>query len=495
MKIQFVFAAPREMPKFGEMGERVSPPLGILYLAGYLKDKIKDLEIRVIDGPRKGFEETLKEIKEFDPEVLCISYYTVSALGAYELINLLKNKNPNLLVITGGHHVTALPGESLKKSKTDIEVYGEGEVTVTEIIQKYLIKKDLKSVDLSKITGIGYLENEKLNITPSRPFIENLDLIPFPARDLINLNDYAGWYISKQNPQARVVFSRGCPYRCTFCSNKVWNRPGSGVRIRSPKNIVDELELLKEKYGIREFFDDGDELNNNIPHAIEICKEIKNRNLGMTWKCQLRCNNLPEELVKSMAEAGCWYVHLGIESGNQRTLNGIRKAITLKQAEDACQLLTKYNIKTLALFMLFNVWEENGKLAYEGVEETKNTLRFARKLLKNKTASFISSTQTQPYPGSALYNIALRHDLIKDKLKENWDAWLRDDMYIMRIPGVKESDMARMRLRANIIIAIHMLKSGNISIRDFTFFVKKALKLIEDNVKAKLRKSTSTLPA
>src|SRR3989344_2198768 len=122
MKIQFVFAAPREMPKFWEMGELVSPPLGILYLAGYLRDKIKDLEIRAIDGPRKGFEETLKEIKEFDPEVLCISYYTVSALGAYELINLLKNKNPNLLVITGGHHVTALPGESLKKSKTDIEV-------------------------------------------------------------------------------------------------------------------------------------------------------------------------------------------------------------------------------------------------------------------------------------------------------------------------------------------------------------------------------------
>lgn len=486
MKIQFVFAPPREMPKYGEMGEQVSPPLGILYLAGYLREKIKGLDLRAIDGPKKGFNYTVERIKEFDPEILCVSYYTVSALGAYELINTLKLHNPHLLVIVGGHHVTALPGESLKKSKADIEVYCEGEETLTEIVQQYINEKDIKE-KLDKISGIGYLNNGMLSITPHRPFIMDIDSIPFPARDLIDLNEYSGWYISKQNPQARVIFARGCPYNCTFCSNKVWNQPGSKVRIRSPKNIADELEMLRNKYGIKEFFDDGDELNNNIPKAIEICKEIKRRSLGMTWKCQLRCNNLPEDLVKHMAEAGCWYVHLGVESGNQRTLNGIRKAITLKQAEEACQLLTKYHIKILALFMLFNVWEENGKLVYEGVKETNNTLDFARKLLKNKTASFISSTQTQPYPGSELYNIALKHNLIKNNMKENWDAWLRDDMYIMQIPGIKESQMAAMRLRANMIIALHLIKSGNISIKDLTFFIKRGLKLVEDNIKAKLR--------
>ncbi|MFH1444875.1 MAG: radical SAM protein [Nanoarchaeota archaeon] len=487
MKIQFVFASPIEMPKFGEMGEQVSPPLGILYLAGYLRDKIKGIELSAIDGPRIGFKKTLQKIKEFNPDILCVSYYTVSALGAYELINSLKKHNSSLLVLVGGHHVTALPGESFKKSQADIEVYGEGEITLTEIVKNYIEKKDPKQIKLEKTLGIGYMDRGKLKITPPRPFITDLDSIPYPARDLIKMDDYNGWYISKQNPQARVIFARGCPYRCTFCSNKVWNRPGEGVRIRSPKNIADELEMLKKQYGIREFFDDGDELNNNIPRAIEICKEIKRRNLWMTWKCQLRCNNLPEELVKAMAEAGCWYVHLGVESGNQKTLNGIKKAITLKQAEDACRLLTKHGIKTLALFMLFNVWEENGKLCFEGVKETENTLRFAKKLLKNKTASFISSTQTQPYPGSELYNIAIRHNLIKEGLKGNWDSWLKDEMYIMRIPGVKEEDMAKMRSKANLIIAKHLLKSGNISMRDLVFFAKKAMKLLEDNIKAKLR--------
>lgn len=488
MKIQFVFAAPKKMPKLGELGEQVSPPLGILYLAAYLRDKIKGLELRAIDGPRKGFQYALDKIKEFNPDMLCVSYYTTTSLGAYEMINLLKEYNPKLLVIGGGHHVTALPGEALKRSKMDIEVYCEGEATLTELVKEHIKYRDLSKLDLSKIKGIGYIENGKLRITQPRPFIEDIDSIPFPARDLIDMNEYHGWYISKQNPQARVIFARGCPYRCTFCSNKVWNRPESRVRIRSAKNIADELGMLKKEYGIKEFFDDGDELNINIKRAIEICNEIKIRNLGMTWKCQLRCNNLPEELIKAMAEAGCWYVHLGIESGNQRTLNGIKKAITLKQAEDACQLLKKYKIKTLALFMLFNVWEEDGKLTYEGVEETNHTLRFAKKLLKNKFVSFISSTQTQPYPGSELYNIAQRHNLIKDSLKGNWDAWLSNDMYVMQLPGVKESEMAAMRSKANLIIAIQLLRSGNISLKDLSFFVRKGFKLIDDNLKAYLRK-------
>ncbi len=198
MKIQFIFAAPRKMPKFGEMGEKVSPPLGILYLAAYLRTKIPDLEISAVDGPRKGFDYTLAKIKEFNPDVLCVSYYTVSALGAYDIINEIKEFNPRIVIIAGGHHVTALPGEALKRSKVDIEVYCEGEITITEIIKAYLDKKDITKSDLSKIRGIGYLEGNQLKITPPRQFIEDLDSLPFPARDLIDMSEYRGWYVAKQ---------------------------------------------------------------------------------------------------------------------------------------------------------------------------------------------------------------------------------------------------------------------------------------------------------
>jgi len=486
MKIQFVFATPNNMPKYAELGEKVSPPLGILYLAAYLREKISGLELNAINGPRKGYEYTLKKIKEFNPEVLCVSYYSVSALGAYKLIDEMKEFNPNLIVIVGGHHVTALPGESFEKSKTDLEVYSEGEVTLTEVIQEYKNKKDFKKVDFSKILGIGYIEEGQVKITNQRPYIEDLNSMPYPARDLIDMTEYDGWHISKQNPQARVIISRGCPYRCTFCSNKVWNRPGSKVRVRSPKNVADEFELLKNDYGIKEIFDDGDELNNNIQNSIEICNEIKRRNLGITWKCQLRSSNLPEELVKAMAESSCWYVHLGIESGNQETLNGIKKGITLKQVEDACTLLAKYNIKVLGLFMLFNAWEENGVLKFEGVKETNNTLKYAKKLLKEKKISYISSSHTNPFPGSELYNIAIRHNLIRKNLIGNWDGWIRDDMYIMDLPGITEKEMARMRTKGNLIIAYQLFKTRDIHFKDFIFFFKKGLKLISDNTKALL---------
>ncbi len=301
------------------------------------------------------------------------------------------------------------------------------------------------------------------------------------------MKEYNGWYITKQNPQARVIFTRGCPYRCTFCSNKVWNRPGTGVRTRSAKNIADELEILRHTYGVMEFFDDGDEFNHNIPKAIEICEEIKRRNLGMTWKCQLRSNNLPEELVRAMAEAGCWFVHLGIESASQRTLNGIKKHITVEQGIAACNLLKRHGIKTLALFMLFNVWEEGEQLCFEGVKETMKTISFARKLLKSKTIQLISASPTLPYPGSELYDIAQRRSLIKPHLRQNWDAWLRDETFIMRLPGIKEWEMAAVRSWANLIIILSFLRFGHFSIKDMPFFIKRVLKVLGDNLKAQLK--------
>ncbi len=490
MKIQFVFAPPRKVPALGEMYEHISPPLGILYLAGYLRAHLPGLELRAIDGPRKGFAHTLRQITAFNPDILCVSYYLSATLGAYELINLLKQANPNLLCVVGGHQVTALPGESLRRCRADIEVYSEGELTLAEIVDTFQKTGDRRRMELDHIQGIGYLEKGTLRTTPLRPFIKDLDTIPFPARDLIDMGDYRGWYITRQTHQARVIFARGCPYRCTFCSNKVWNRPGAGVRIRSAENIADELELLRREYGVREFFDDSDEFNHNIPRALDICQEIKKRNLGMTWKCQLRSNHLPEELVRAMAGAGCWFVHLGIESANQRTLAGINKKITVEQGESACDLLKKYGINTLALFMLFNVWEEAGRLCFEGVAETRRTLAFARRLLKEKKIQLISASPTLPYPGSELYQIARRHNLIKEHLRGNWDAWLRDETFVMRLPGVRETEMTALRLRANLTIIASFLKFGHFSVRDIPFFIKRVLKVVGDNGKAIVKKGS-----
>jgi len=120
-----------------------------------------------------------------------------------------------------------------------------------------------------------------------------------------------------------------------------------------------------------------------------ICEEIKRRKLGISWKTQVRAHPLPEELIKAMADAGCWYVHLGIESGNPEVLKGVKKHITLEQITDACKKLKKYGIKVHGLFMLFNVWQEDGELKFEDVDMTRNTLSFAEKLVDGKLGCLV----------------------------------------------------------------------------------------------------------
>jgi len=356
MKVQLVFAPTMRPVKYGELGVQISPPLGVLYLAGWLRKNMPDLQLNVVDGMQIGYKHTIEQIKDFRPDVLGISFYTPVAISAYKLANDIKEQFPKTLVIMGGPHATALPEEVLEKSRADTVAIGEGEQTMLELVCMFDKKgKDPKAMDYYQICGTASMGDGQIRRSSPRTFIADIDTIPFPARDLIDMKKYSGWYIHKQLPETKMLMSRGCPYHCTFCDDVVWKSSKPWVRLRTPKNIVDEIELLAKEYGIKEVMDDSDEFNNNVSHALAICEEMKRRRLDIPWKTQLRAWPLPENLVKAMAEAGCWYVHLGIESGNPETLYGIQKQITVEQILEACALLKKYNIQVLGLFMLFNV--------------------------------------------------------------------------------------------------------------------------------------------
>ena len=489
MRVQFVFAPPIEKPRLAELGEGISPPLGLLYMASYLRSKLNGIQLKVTDGLLRGYKNTLSEIKSFGPDVLFLSYYTLTALSAYKLINELKEENPRLLVVTGGPHATALPEEAFRKSKVDIVVRGEGEETAYQLVKRFGEKRRTNYMDYGQIDGITFRKNGEVVRTSPRQFIKDLDSIPFPAIDLVNIKEYRGWYLCKRTPETTMIMSRGCSYHCTFCSNKVWKSSRPYVRVRSPKNVVDEIELLMKEYGIKEVFDNSDEFNNNLKNSMAICEEIKRRKLEVSWKTQVRAHPLPEELVKAMADAGCWYVHLGIESGNPEVLKGVKKHITLEQVTDSCKKLKKYGIKVHGLFMLFNVWQEDGELKFEDVDMTRNTLSFAEKLVDKKLLDYIGWSITTPYPGSKLYDIALKFGLIKKELLENWDAWLSDDSFVMKLPGIDEVEQARMKTSGSVLRAKCMLRSGNFGIKDMGFITRKVLKIIKNEVTSRLGRS------
>ena len=473
MKIHLVFSPPLKRPKQSALPERIYPPLGILYLAGYLRKYLPKLELKATDGLLLGLHDTFNEVTRFGPDIVFISFITPCAQGAYELVRQLKEHDNSLVVVMGGPHATALPYEAFAMSPCDIVVSGEGEQTSLELVSALIRKKTLAGID-----GLYWKNNGEVVANNPRKFITDLDDIPFPARDLINMKDYQGWFVTQNTPETIILSSRGCPFDCTFCSNVIWKSSKPWLRVRSPKNIVDEIEYLKKNYSIGEIFDNGDEFNNNPAHGIAVCKELISRDLNITWKAQLRAHPLPKELVKLMAESGCWYVHLGIESGNQRTLDGIKKHITLEQVEQACTLLKKYNIKVFGLFMLYNVWEDDECLQYEDTQDTLKTLAFAKRMVDRGLLSYVSSTIATPYPGSKLFEIARKHSLFQPGIDHDWERWLTEDDFIMNLPGVTRKAAGNIYFRASVLRAYCFLKSGNWKLKDVPLFANKAFHAI-----------------
>ena len=446
MKIHLVFAPTTFPLNFSDLGKGIDPPLGILYLASYIrKYGPRDLNIKILDGPLEGFEKTLEEILSEKPDIIGISAVTTNIMGAYKLANNIKTRLPCSKIILGGPHPTAMPEEAFQRSKVDVVVMGEGEITFCELINFYLRGDD--SLDkLKEIEGLCIPLAGKPIQTRPRRFIQDLDSLPFPSRDLVDMKRYSGYPISKTIPSTSILSSRGCPFSCTFCSNNVWKTSHPYYRMRSAKNFVDEIQELSQKWDFKEFFDLSDEFNTDFSHTKDILKEIINRNLSINLKCQVRARPMDEELAQLMKEAGVWYVHLGIESGNEETLYGIRKKVTLTDVERCCQILKKYNIKIWGLFMYFNIWERNGKVFCEDYVQSMNTFNYAKKLYKNKLIDYFGGTITTPYPGSELWNIALRHNLIKEDYKENWDMWFykRNLRLISCFPGIPESSVFKL---------------------------------------------------
>ena len=368
------------------------PPLSLGYLAAVLEKN--QYEVDVIDFLTFGFtdEEFRNEISKRQPDIVGITLTTLSYKSALQIVKIAKEVCPKCLTVLGGHHVTFEDEKALQEcASLDIVVRNEGEYTLLELAERVEAGKGYYNV-----LGITCRKDGKIARNPDRPFIENLDELPFPARHF--------WPIECIQKYGHLMFnvltSRGCSAWCSFCIEVRVH--GRKYRVRSSKNVVDELEFLHNTYGAEYFSFVDATFTIDKARTEELCEEIKNRKLKIKWVCGTRVDMVTKELLLKMKEAGCFSVWYGIESGTQPVLDDMRKGITLAQTIRAFKWTKEAGLKP----------DPNAVLGFPG--ETKETAWKTIKLMERLSPDYMGVyTIAEPYPGTPLY------DFVKEK------GWLK----------------------------------------------------------------------
>jgi anaerobic magnesium-protoporphyrin IX monomethyl ester cyclase len=367
-------------------------PLGIAYL-GAVAEK-EGHEVTVIDcqAEKLTYEAFRNRIEQTPSDVIGATATTLLYKSAMQLITIAKQVHPHAVTILGGSHGTFWDENALNEYPSlDIVVRREGETTFIELLNKLQTKTSFNNV-----LGITFRNKEgKIISNPDRPFLEDLDALPFPAHHLLPLDAL--------KRMGKVLFplitSRGCVYWCNFCSTV--RMFGRGYRMRSPKNVVDEMEMIHNKYGVNQvtFYDDAFTVNRE--RVMKICEELHARKLDLIWDCGTRVDMVDRELLKTMHDAGCIAVWLGVESGSEAILDAMNKRIKLDQTRLAYKTAHEVGLMTIA----------NAVLGFPG--ETEQTARETINFIKELNPDDVGFYVATPYPGTPMY----------EQVKKN--GWLR----------------------------------------------------------------------
>jgi len=382
-------------------------PLSLGYLISYIQKYDEDShEFKVID--ENAGDDVEKELLKFNPDIVGITSTTPQITRAIEIANFIKD-NLKIPVVTGGVHVTLLPKETLLKSNFDVGIIGEGEITFFELIQ-LLKNKNFVNNDLKKIKGICYKNGKDVIITEGRQLIDNLDIIPFPAREFFNLKYYLKPEavvrgVIKRSTQ--IMSSRGCPYNCVFCSSFAINK--RRFRIHSPRYVISEVEHLIKKYKIQALFFQDDDFFVNEERAKKICELMIERGINekLIWSVQMRANRLNQDKIenlKLLRKAGCIQVEFGFESGSPKILGFLKKnTVTVEQNHQAIKFCKQANLRVFGNFMIGTVGETR-----EDLDMTKNFI-----IQHNKDLDSMGIFITTPLPKTELWDVCEKKGLLK----------------------------------------------------------------------------------
>jgi anaerobic magnesium-protoporphyrin IX monomethyl ester cyclase len=367
-------------------------PLGIAYLGAVAEQAGHEVTVIDCQAEKLSYDAFSSRLSQVPSDVVGVTATTLLYKSAMQLIDIAREVHPQAVTMIGGSHGTFWDENALKEYPSlDIVVRREGETTFIELLEKLQVQSSLNSV-----LGITFRgKNGTIVCNEDRPLIEDLDALPFPAHHLLPLDDLK----RMGKTLFPLITSRGCVFWCDFCSTV--RMFGRGYRMRSPKNVVDEMQLIHDKYDIEQvtFYDDAFTVNRD--RVFKICEELHARKLDMTWDCGTRVDMVDREMLKTMHGAGCIAVWLGVESGSEAILGAMNKKIKLDQTRLAYKTAHDVGLMTIA----------NVVLGFPGETEktARETINFVKQLNPDDVGFYVAT----PYPGTPMY------EQVKEK------GWLR----------------------------------------------------------------------
>ena len=347
------------LPQTNSLDDKIDPPLGLMYIAAVLEENgypVEIVDLHFVE--RNKWREAIGK-----PDIVGITVVAVLLHEAKEILCLTKCNNPKTVVVAGGPHPSALPYETLREG-FDAVVVGEGEYSFLNLVKTIYAGKDF----------------EKIIVSPP----VDVNMLPFPARHLVNLKAYTRKVIGK--PGISILASRGCPYHCAFCDRSVH---GEGIRFRAIQSVIEEIKQIIEKYGIKNFKFEDATFTINRRRLHKLLDELKK--LDIRFRCQGNARSDSYEDFVKLYEGGCREIIFGVESGSQHVLDLINKQVTVEQNRRAI-----INAKKAGLLVRVNLMVGNPGESWETIEETLNFMR------ETKPQLWIVSNFI-PLPGCAIW--------------------------------------------------------------------------------------------
>ncbi|MCD6328084.1 B12-binding domain-containing radical SAM protein [bacterium] len=399
-------------------------PLSVAAIAAYLEQRGVTTEILDMDLYREPYPILRQLVAKLRPKVVGLTAMTPHIYNAHKAAAQIKDIDSEITVVVGGIHASALPEDTLRRfSLFDYVVVGEGEITFHQLVIHIL-----NGADPSSEPGLAFRRDGEIIVNSKRSQIDDLDELPFPAREKLEHERYAGSHSNYfRLPTTSLAISRGCPYNCTNCSKGVYGR--HSLRIMSPERSVAEIEYCVQTFGIRNFKSIDDVITLDKNWVAKFCELLLDGGLDLTWSAMSRVDAADLDMLKLMRRAGCFQIKWGPECGTEKSLRRIKKGITLEQSAEAMELCRRAGIESNASFMI--------GIPGETAEDIEATIKFACKISPDVATFAI----LKPFPGSQVYEDAVREGRI---LHSVWDEYLHQGFALMKHDILSDGELERL---------------------------------------------------